>query len=79
MSEVLGQSGHALPILRLPLCAKCGLMHRSEAALQTDHLVGHHTTLSKNYPQFFFGYELAEPARPTAGRRGGAAQRARSR
>src|SRR6266404_6811492 len=39
MSEIPGQSGHALPNLQRPFCATCGLMHRS-TALSFDHLVG---------------------------------------
>ena len=38
MSEIPGQSGHALPDLKPPVCATSGLMRRSKL---TSALVGH--------------------------------------
>jgi hypothetical protein len=40
MSEIPGQSGHALPIFQPPVCANFGLMHRSKQLKLFDHFVG---------------------------------------
>src|SRR6267378_4282357 len=47
MSEILGQSGHALPSLQQPVCAKLGSAQRVKSGLKTPNSA---TRRATNFP-----------------------------